>query len=155
MESTITSKLATNSSKLFETYQFLTPNYWFGTPEALSLDRLLFPELLATAVFVAVLLFIAYRFTNKSLTPPENKFLSKVILYLVWFGPLGWLLVIFRNWGVVLLSARFLWVIWAITLLFLVIYLFRKFRSIVPNAKQTYLSYQVKKSYFPKKKKKK
>ena len=146
MESTITGKLSTSRSKLFETYQFLTPNYWFGTPEALSLDKLLFLEILATVVSVAVLLLIAYKFTNKSLTPPENKFLSKVIMYLVWFGPLGWLLVIFRNWGVVFLSIRFLWLIWALTLLFLGVYLFRKFKSSLPVAKQSYLAYQVKKS---------
>ncbi len=154
MESTITSKLATTSAELFKGNQILSINYWLGTPVALSLDKLIAFEILATIVCVSSLIFIAIKFGNKSLTPPEGKFLSKLIFYTVWFGPLAWFLVFFRNWGVVFLSARIWWVLWVITFVLISYNLFRDYRKKLPASKQTYLSYQVKKRYFPKKKKK-
>ena|SRR3989344_7479850 len=155
MESSVSAKLATNSSELFRGNQILSLNYWVGTPNPLSLDKLIILEVLVTLVFIASLTFIAIRFGNRRLTPPENKFLSKLILYTIWFGPLGWLLVLFRNWGVVFLSSRALWVLWAISLISVSYFLFRNYNLSLPAAKKTYLSYQLKKRYFPKRKKRK
>lgn len=152
MESSITAKLATNSSELFKGNQILSLDYWIGTPNPLPLDKLIIFEVLVTLVFAASLVFIAIKFRNRKLTPPENKFLSKLILYTIWFGPIGWFLVFFRNWGVVFLSARFLWILWAFALILVSYFLFRSYKSNLPMSKQAYLSYQLKKRYFPKKK---
>jgi hypothetical protein len=155
MESTITAKIATNSSELLERYQFLSPGFWFNTPESLSLDKLVMFEVLATLVFATNLILIAIRFGRRNILPPDEKFLNKVILYTVWFGPMAWLLVIFRNWGVVFLSARFIWILWALSLGGVGLLLLKEFKSKLPASKQNYFSYQLKKSYFPKKRKKK
>lgn len=152
MESSITSKLATNSSKLFEQYPFLGVNYWFGTPNEASFAGLVPLEIVSTLVFIAALVFLAYKLTNSKLTPPDHKFLTRTIWLTLFFGPVGWLLIIFRNIGVVLLSARFFWLIWFGLLFWVAYYLFRYQRRVLPKSKETYASYQLKKRYFPKKK---
>ena len=154
MESTITAKLATNSSNILEKYQFLSLNYWFGTPAELGFAALVPLEIISTLIFIVALIFVALKLTRKDLTPPDHKFFNRAIWLTLFFGPIGWLLVIFRNLGVVFLSARFLWVVWFGLLLWVGYYLFRYYSRNLPLAKQTYASYQLKKRYFPKKKKK-
>ena len=154
MESTITAKLATNSSKLFEKYQFLSLNYWFGTPNELSFAALVPLEIISTLVFIAALVCVAMKLTKANLTPPDHKFYSRAIWLTLFFGPVGWLLIIFRNLGVVFLSARFFWIIWFGLLFWVIYYLVRYYRRALPQAKLNHASYQLKQRYFPKKKKK-
>ncbi len=153
MESTITAKLATNSSKVFETYQFLTLNYWFSTPEEASLAKLVPLEIIAIIVFIFPLGLLAYKLTKSELTPPEHKFLTKAIWLTIFLGPVGFLLIIFRNLGVVLLSVRFFWLIWFIVLALVLFYLYHFRRRALVEQKKTYAAYSLKKRYFPKKKK--
>ncbi len=152
MESTITAKLATNSSNLFDKYQFLALNYWFSTPNELNLAGLVPLEIISTLVFIFSLTLVAYKLLSSRLTPPENKFFNRAIWLTLFFGPVGWLLVIFRDLGVVLLSARIFWIIWFGLLLWVAVYLLRYYRKALPEAKSSYASYQQKKRYFPKKK---
>ncbi len=149
MESSISARIATDVSKINTGGQILSTSYWFTTPNSLSLEKLIFPELVSSLVLAAVLLLLAYRYVNKSLNPPENKFLNRVILSTIWFGPAGWLLVIFRNWGVVFLSARFWWVLWSLVLLGVCFQLWRFYKISLPELKQRFASYHLKKRYFP------
>ena len=112
MESTITAKLATTSSKVFDKYQFLSPKYWFGTPNELGFAALVPLEIIATLIFIVALTLVALKFSKANLTPPDHKFFKRAIWLTLFFGPVGWLLIIFRNIGVVFLSARFFWIIW-------------------------------------------
>lgn len=153
MESTITAKLATTSSKVFDKYQFLSPKYWFATPDELSFAALVPLEIIATLIFIGALTLVALKLSKANLTPPDHKFFKRAIWLTLFFGPVGWLLIIFRNIGVVFLSARFFWIIWFGLLLWVVYYLVRYYQKILPQAKLNHASYQLKKRYFPKKKK--
>ena len=153
MESTITAKLSTTSSKLLEKYQFLRLDYWFGTPEELNLAGQVPLEIISTLVFIFSLALLAYKLLSSNLTPPDHKFLTRAVWFTLFFGPVGWLLVLFRDLGVVLLSARFFWVIWFGLLLWVAFYLYKYYRQVLPRNKSNYASYQQKKRYFPKKKK--
>lgn len=153
MESTITSKLATNSSKVFEVYPFLTLNYWFSTPNELSLDKMVPLEMVVILVFIFPLGLLAYKLQKSGLTPPEHKFLTKAFWLTIFFGPVGFLLILFRNLGIVLLSARFFWIVWFGLLFWALFYLYRFHRKSLVEQKQTYAAYSLKKRYFPKKKK--
>lgn len=152
MESTVTSKLATNSSNLIEKYHLLQLSYWFGTPNAANLDRLLVVVILSSLLMILVLVLIGYKF-SRNLTPPENKFINKAILTLIWFGPVGWLLIFFRLQGIVLLSARFWWLIWLLALLWGVWWL-RSSLTKIPGQNQQYSTYLIKRRYFNSRKKK-
>ena len=154
MESTITSKLATNSSKLFEQYPFLGLNYWFTTPNEASFGSLVLLEIVSTLIFITAFIFLAYKLLNSKLTPPDHKFLTRAIWMTLFFGPVGWLLIIFRNIGIAFLSVRFFWLIWFGLLFWVAYYLFAYYKKVLPKSKETYASYQIKKRYFPKKKKK-
>lgn len=161
MESTITakqdisiSKIATSSSNIFDKYQLISPRYWFGTPNELSLAKLVPFEIVSTLIFIGVLILIAYKLLNSKLTPPEHKFLKRVIWLTFFLGPVGWVLILARNIGIVFFSARFLWVVWFGFLLGIGYYLFRYYRFDLEKSKRTFASYQLKKRYFPIKKKK-
>jgi hypothetical protein len=154
MESTITSKLATNSSNIIARYTILTLEYWFGTPNELSLAKLVPFEIIATLLLITVFCLIAYKLLNSKLTPPEHKFLNRAIWLTLFFGPIGWALIICRNICIVFLSARFWWLIWLGLLVLVGYYLQRYYRKTLPQSKQTFAAYQLKKRYFPKKKKK-
>lgn len=153
MESTITAKLSTNSSKPIADSPFLTINYWFGTPSELSLAKLVPFEIFSTVILIVVLVLLAYKLLNSKLTPPDHKFLKLVIWLTFFFGPVGWLLILARNIGIVFLSARIFWLIWLVLLVLVLIYLTRYYRRVLTRSKQTFASYQLKKRYFPKKKK--
>lgn len=152
MESSITAKLATNSSKLIEKYQFLSLNYWFGSPEAANLASLLPLIIIVSLIFILALVLITIKLLRTNLPAPEAKFLTKAIWLILFFGPIGWFLIILRILGVVLLSARFFWLIWFGLLIWVAYYLLNYYRKVLPKAKATFASYQLKKRYFPKKK---
>lgn len=160
MESTITPKLATsiseaatNSSSFFDRYGFLQPGYWFGTPSIANLDQLLVFVIASGLILIFVLLLVAYKLLRKSLTPPENKLINKIIWYLIWFGPLGLALVLFRYVGIVFLSARFWWVIWLLAIFVVAWLLFKEYKKL-DKLNEQYQTYLVKKRYFVNKKKK-
>lgn len=155
MESTITSKLATNASNLINTPQYLSANYWFGTPDSFNIAKLSFLAIVSTLIIIAVLVLVAVKALKSNLNPPQQKFLSKIITLVFIFGPLGWFLVLFRDQGIVFVSARFWWVLWTLGLLFVFAYLLRYYRQVLPTEITKYQTYKVKRKYFPLKKKKK
>lgn len=154
MESTITPQLATNSAESIIKYQFLDFGYWFGTPEQGSLNHwpILVLAAFSTLILILVLLLVAVKFLKNNLTPPQQKFLTKASLVLISFGPVGWLFVLARIFGIVFFSARFWWVIYLAALVATVYWLYRQFKHL-PSEQTKYQNYQLKKRYFPKKKK--
>ncbi|MDO8260043.1 MAG: hypothetical protein Q7T50_00920 [Candidatus Magasanikbacteria bacterium] len=153
MESTITAKLATSSSNILAKYQYLSLNYWFGTPDQLGFGSLVPLEIVSTLIFIIAFFLVAVKLTKKGLTPPDQKYYNRAIWLTLFFGPVGWLLIVFRNLGVVFLSARFWWLIWFGMLFWVIYYLVRYYQKVLPQAKINHASYQLKKRYFPKKKK--
>lgn len=161
MESTISSKLepslsnvSTNTSNIVNQIPFLNLNYWFQTPEPAGFGKLSPVAILSTLLIIFVLLIVTIKLFKTKLEPPQQKFLSKVIAWLFAFGPLGWFLVLARNQGIVFVSDRFWWVVWALLLLLVIVYLYRYYRQKLPQLQAQYKAYQVKKKYFPVKKKK-
>ena len=152
MESTISSKIATTGSISNKGIQFLNLSYWFSSPEAASLASLYFLEILSTVVFIIPLIILGFRLA-RNLTPPVQKFLNKIVLYSIWFGPVGWLLISFRVLGVVFLSARFWWVLWFLALAFAGFILYRNYKNEFAFSVKRYQAYQLKKKYLPKRKK--
>jgi len=153
MESTITAKIATTSSNIITKYPFFGLNYWFGTPSDLGWAQQVPFEIITTLVFIFSLLGLAFKLLSDKITPPEHKFLTRVVWLTLFFGPFGYLLIVFRYLGVVWLSARFFWAIWFVLLLWSAVYLLRYQKRTLPQARASYDNYQLKKRYFPKKKK--
>ena len=154
MESTIISQLATSSAK-GNTIEHLTKlDYWVGTPLQASLNHwpVLIPAILSTLILIFVLTVVAVKLLKKGLTPPQQKYLSKLALAVAWFGPLGWVLVLARIFAVVFFSARFWWVIWFVALSAIAVWLVRDYKKL-PAKQIQYQTDQLKKRYFPKKRK--
>ena len=154
MESTIAAQLATNSAKGNEIEQILGLKYWFGTPPQASLNHwpISVLAILSTLILIVVLIIVAIKLLKKGLNPPQQKYLTKLALVLAPFGPLGWLLVLARMFEVVFFSARFWWVAWFITLFIAGLWLAREYKKL-PTQQIQYQTYQLKKRYFPKKRK--
>lgn len=152
MESTISTIIATTTSKTIETNPFFSLNYWVGSPSGFPLKILIILGLISTLPIVFVLLVTVFKFLSPKLTAPESKFFNKIIFWTIGFGPLGWLLILFRKFQIPFLSARILWVLWLISFLGVLLYLFIYYRNKLPVQKQKFFSYQLKKRYFPKKK---
>ncbi len=153
MESTITAQLATSSSNLIETNQYLTINYWILTPRAGSLNHwgLALLAAVSTLILIGGLSLLAYNLLNSGFSSTKRRFFNKVVWWITPFGVLGWLLVLSRLYGIVFFSARFWWVVWLVCLLASLIYLWREYKKI-PSKELAVQTYQLKKRYFPKKK---
>lgn len=154
MESTITPQLATNSSETITNISFLTFGYWFFTPAVASLNHwtMALAAAVSTLLLILVLVIVGVKILNSRLTPPQQKFLTKVAWSLAAFGPLGWVLILSRLSGVVFFSARFWWILWVAALIATLVWLYRGYKKL-PTQQAQYESYQLKKRYFPKKKK--
>ena len=154
MESTISSQLATNSAKGNEIEQILGLKYWFGTPNQASLNHwpIAMLAILSTLILIVVLSIVAVKLLKKELNPPQQKYLTKLALILASFGPMGWLFVLARMFGIVFFSARFWWLSWSAILAFTVFWLLREYKKL-PAKQIQYQNYQLKKRYFPKKRK--
>lgn len=155
MESTISSQLATNSSITNTQYQILGLTFWFSTPNSGSINSWPLGVLsaLSSLLLILVLILIGFKLLSSKLTPPQQKFLTKAIWVLLPVGLVGWLLVLSRVVGVVFLSARFWWLLWLAGLIAGSVWLVRQSRQI-PTQQLQYQTYQLKKRYFPKKRKK-
>lgn len=154
MESTITPQLATNSAEDIAGDQILGFSYWFATPEVASLNHwtLAVLAVLSTLILIASLGLVALKLLNKKLNPPQQKYLTKVAWSLVPFGLIGWLLVLARLLGVVFFSARFWWPVWLAGLVAVGFWLYLEYKKL-PLKQVQYQTYQLKRRYFPKKKK--
>ncbi len=154
MESTISSQLATNSAKGNEVEQILGLKFWFGTPLQVSLNHWSIAILatLSTLVLVVVLTIVAVKLLKKGMNPLQQKYLTKLALVLAFFGPVGWLFVLARMFGIVFFSARFWWVVWFVALIAAAVWLVRDYKKL-PAKQIQYQTYQLKKRYFPKKRK--
>lgn len=154
MENSIIGKIATNTSNIVNTPPFLTANYWFGTPDSFDFNKVFPLAILSSLLIIFPIVIFAVKMLNSKLDPPEQKFLTKIIVWTGAFGPIGWLLILFRNQGVVFLSARFWWVLWFISLFLVLVSLYRYRRQKLPLLVAQYQTYKVKKKYFPRVKKK-
>jgi len=154
MESTIIAKIATNSSKASKINQLLSLDFWFGRVDLTNSELILFFALGTVVVIFCLVLIIFFNLISKKTTPPEKKFVSKIIFSTVWFGPLAWLILGFQYLNMPMLSSRFMWVVWTFGLISVGVLLYKAKIKLVAS-KQSYLSYQLKKKYFPKRKKKK
>lgn len=154
MESTITPQLATSSSDGIVRYPFLDFSYWFATPNPGSLNHwpILTLVVLSSLILGLALVLIGLKLLSSKLQPPQQKFLTKIAWFLLPLGLLGWFFVGVRLLGVVFLSARFWWILWFLGILLSSFWLYREARKI-PARKAQYQTYQLKKRYFPKKKK--
>jgi hypothetical protein len=152
MESTITAQLATNSSETIEDSHFL--DFWFGTPDQGSLNdwTLLSLAVLSTLLVTSLGVIFAVKLLNSKLTPPQQKFLTKVVFAVAPFGFIGWVLILSRLVGVVFISARFWWIFWFLTLFGVGFWVARQ-RKKLQTLQVQFRSYQLKKRYFPAKNK--
>ncbi|HSX58536.1 MAG TPA: hypothetical protein VLE47_04705 [Candidatus Saccharimonadales bacterium] len=153
MDNTISSKIVTSSAKDIVTPQIVSVSYWIATPSVGSLNHwgLALLAALSTLVLIFVLVLLGIKLLNSSLSSTKQKFLTKAIWSLIAFGPIGWLLILSRLYGIVFFSARFWWVIWFACLIAVCVYLYRNYRKI-PAKEHSIQTYQLKKRYFPKKK---
>lgn len=153
MESTITSKIATNSSKGILSSPFFQIDYWFATPLSASLNHLLVAggALLSTVLLILFATVIALKML-RDFTPPQQRFCTKIALVFLTLGATGWTFTLARIFGVVFFSARFWWVVWFGFLLISSYWLYKNYQKL-PLQQVHYQAYQLKKRYFPKKKK--
>ncbi len=154
MESTITSQIATNSSKGIAASPFLQIDYWFGTPLPASLNHWLVAlgAGVSTLLLITFATLVALKILRSGLTPPQQKFLTRTSLVFLTFGTTGWTFTLARIFGVVFFSARFWWVLWLVLLIASVYWLHKNYQKL-PIQQVQYQTYQLKKRYFPKKKK--
>lgn len=145
-------KIATTTSKGLFNSRFLGLDYWFSTPDPANFGQLTLLEGVSTIALLVVLGLFAFKLFSK-INPPQNKFLNKAMVYLLAFGPLGWLLVFFRYLGIVSLSVRFLWLVWLASLLLVIGFLVRYCFKVLPSEEAKYQAYLLKKKYLPKRRK--
>ncbi len=154
MESTITPQIATSSSKDIATSPFLQLNYWFGTPIAASLNHwvVALGAGISTLILIAFASVIAMKILRSGLTPPQQKFFTRLSLALLTLGTTGWTFVLARIFGVVFFSARFWWILWFSLLTVSAFWFYKNYKKL-PILQAQYQTYQLKRRYFPKKKK--
>jgi hypothetical protein len=153
MESSISGKLATFGADSIKGNQILDLGYWFGYPGAAGVQAQTFLLILAGLITLVSLVVTTLYFRNKALTPPQRKFLGRVALWSWSFACLAWFLVLFRLFGVPFVSIRFLWVVWLLSIAFVAYQLLKFYSQKLPQSQVQYESYLIKRSYFPKKKK--
>src|SRR3989304_4068096 len=146
MESTISAQIATNSTKGNEVEQILGLKFWFSTPNQASLNHWSIAILatLSTLILIVVLTIVAIKLLKKGLNPPQQKYLTKLALILASFGPIGWVFVLARMFGIVFFSARFWWLLWFVALALTLFWLVREYRKL-PAKQIQYQTYQLKK----------
>lgn len=142
-----------NISNSIRSSEFIQAKFWIGSGRSDLSEILWFVILSATFILVGILGLLYLKFFLKK-SPPKRKLLTPFFWGSVAVGIFGIVFAFFRKEGIGFFSAFGFWALVILAGVFMVFYFGFRYFKILPKEQKSYESFQLKKKYLPKRKKK-